>query len=617
MSPSVGTASLDLLIDKDQLGRSIGSAASAQAGAIKSHFGALGKIAGAALGASAAFEGINLIKSSLGEAREAAEMGRRTTAVLKSMGDGAGVSAKHVGVLADQLSNMAGVDDEVIQGGENLLLTFGRVQQRMGKGNNIFDRATKAALNMSAAVGGDLQGAITQIGKALQDPAKGAVALAKAGSLSRDELGKLKDMAKAGAPVLEQQRFILSALEKQYGGTAAASADAGKKLGVAWGNIQEKIGSALLPILNKLATFLTVTAIPKIGEFASAIGRGFRDPTGSTNATGWTKTFEDIGRTAHNLADDAERVGTFLKEKVGPPLKDVLGFIGDNLNAVLAAWGAFKVIATGTKIVDTVTTAYRGLGVALGATGVAGGEAAAGIGAANTAAASSAGPWAIAIGAGVGLGVVLHNLIEDHFPSVNRWLESLGAKVFDFGVWWAKAWREVGANVVDSVASIGNAWSSLWDGIKRLAAAGVNFVIDKINGLISAFNSVTGFLDKITPGHVGKVGAIPHVGGGAPALGQTFNFGGGTGYAAGGWMAGGTLGVVGENGPEFRYEPSGARIVSHADTMRALHQSVSSGVSSRPQTVVLEVDGRTLGRLTSTALRDYELMGGLVPWKIH
>ena len=43
----------------------------------------------------------------------------------------------------------SGVDDEAIQSGENLLLTFTNIRNEAGKGNDVFDQTTKAALDMS------------------------------------------------------------------------------------------------------------------------------------------------------------------------------------------------------------------------------------------------------------------------------------------------------------------------------------------------------------------------------------------------------------------------------------------------------------------------------------
>jgi hypothetical protein len=73
--------------------------------------------------------------------------------VLKSTGDAANVTAGHIGDLATAISNKVGIDDEEIQSNENMLLTFTNVRNEVGKGNDIFDQATKTVTDMSVALG--------------------------------------------------------------------------------------------------------------------------------------------------------------------------------------------------------------------------------------------------------------------------------------------------------------------------------------------------------------------------------------------------------------------------------------------------------------------------------
>src|SRR5690349_2466006 len=101
-----------------------------------------------------------LLGDALGEAREAQKVGALTTQVIKSTGGAAKVTAQDVGNLATAISNKVGIDDEAIQSGENLLLTFKNVRNEAGKGNDIFNQATKSfvdlAAGMAAASGGEV-----------------------------------------------------------------------------------------------------------------------------------------------------------------------------------------------------------------------------------------------------------------------------------------------------------------------------------------------------------------------------------------------------------------------------------------------------------------------------
>jgi hypothetical protein len=224
----------------------------------------------AAFGFGLGFAGFKLqglFRDTISEARDAEHATKLTEAVLRSTGGAANVTAGQVDKLANSLSKVAGVDDELISNGERVLLTFTRVRNEAGKGNDIFDRGVKAALDMSVAMGTDLQSSIVAVGKALQEPATGALALSRNGSLMRSDLKRLQEMMKDGTPLIEQQRFVLEALAKQYGGAAAAGADAGAKLDTSLKNLKESVGTALLPevdALDKGVGFLAdgFTALP-------------------------------------------------------------------------------------------------------------------------------------------------------------------------------------------------------------------------------------------------------------------------------------------------------------------------------------------------------------------
>jgi hypothetical protein len=56
------------------------------------------------------------------------------------------------------------------------------------------------------------------------------------------------------------QKLILGEVEKQVKGTAAATATSGEKMAVAYGEVQESVGNALLPVLEKLAPILVTIA---------------------------------------------------------------------------------------------------------------------------------------------------------------------------------------------------------------------------------------------------------------------------------------------------------------------------------------------------------------------
>src|SRR6266498_2076800 len=223
------------------------------------HLGAL-KIAAGALGGIVAFETLKKgIGAAVDEFQEARKVGAQTSAVLKSTGGVAHVSAKQITDLAGSISKKVGIDDEAIQSGENLLLTFKNVRNETGRGRDIFNQATQAAVDLSAAGFGSLHSTSIQLGKALNDSVKGMTALARAGVTFSDDQKKaikaLLDTGKAADRVKAQQ-IILREVQSQVGGSAAAQATTLDKLKVTLSNVAEAAGAVLVPAMDKGAKIL-------------------------------------------------------------------------------------------------------------------------------------------------------------------------------------------------------------------------------------------------------------------------------------------------------------------------------------------------------------------------
>jgi len=239
-------------------------------GRFKAVTGSLEGIAkvGAAVGA------LSFFKTAIDEAREAARVTRQTEQVIRSTGGAANVTADHIAELSGRLSELAGVDDEVIQHGANLLLTFTRVRNEMGAGNDIFDQATQASLDMSAAMsksgdaGEGLQETAIRIGKALNDPVKGMTALAKVGvTFTAAQKEQVKALVESG-DVLGAQKIVLAELKTEFGGMAEATADSTAKAQVGFKNFAEEIGTRLLPAVNAVSDWAATSGIPTLTKVA-------------------------------------------------------------------------------------------------------------------------------------------------------------------------------------------------------------------------------------------------------------------------------------------------------------------------------------------------------------
>jgi hypothetical protein len=230
--------------------------------------------AGAAVGALT----YKLILS--GEAANSADA--RVRNIAKSMGlfgDQSDAVAERLNNLADKIELQTGVDGNSIQITQAKLLTFKELANTADKLGGNFDRATQAAVDLAAAGFGSAEQNAVQLGKALNDPITGLAALRRSGiTFTEEEKAKIKTLAESNR-MHEAQAVVLSAIEKQVGGTAAATADASVQIKAALNQGFEEVGKplaeALASITPQFIEFVEM-AKPKLaeaGQFLVAIFR--------------------------------------------------------------------------------------------------------------------------------------------------------------------------------------------------------------------------------------------------------------------------------------------------------------------------------------------------------
>jgi len=204
-------------------------------------------LAGMAVGAVRAAEEAEVADNRLQNIAESMGLfGKETDAVVERMKD-----------FADATMLATGVDDEIIKTTQAKLLTFKELATTADEVGGAMDRATLAALDMAAAGFGEAEQNAVQLGKALQDPIKGITALGRAGvTFTEIEKEKIAALVESGQ-MLEAQNLILAAIETQVGGTAEATATGSSKMSVAFGEMAESLGKALLPLLEQIVPIMT------------------------------------------------------------------------------------------------------------------------------------------------------------------------------------------------------------------------------------------------------------------------------------------------------------------------------------------------------------------------
>lgn len=200
--------------------------------------------------------------------------------VLLQVATSMGLFGSQTQAVVDRLTALAstqqlslGIDEDVIKATQTKLLTFKNLAVTADEVGGAFDRTTMAALDLAATGFGEATGNAVQLGKALNDPIKGITALGKAGvTFTAQEKEKIKTLVESGK-MLEAQDTLLKAIEKQVGGTAEASAKSTVKIGLAFGEIAESLGTLLLPYFESLATVMNEKVVPYVRELADVIGK--------------------------------------------------------------------------------------------------------------------------------------------------------------------------------------------------------------------------------------------------------------------------------------------------------------------------------------------------------
>ena len=325
---------IPIISEYDKRGQNQAETGLAKLGKSAKKLAKIGAAAFAAVGAGALIMGKQLLDA--GE--RAATSNSRIEQITKSMGqfDGATDQVTHRLVkLAEKTARLVGVDQNLIKQGQALLLTFKSVSADADKVGGVFDRATKAAIDLAAAGFGSVETNAIQLGKALEDPIKGLAALGKSGvTFTAEQKELIKTLVETG-DVAQAQEIILKAVEMQVGGTAEATANASEKMKVAWSQLQEQLGQRLLPVFEKFSLFVIDKLIPNMeiiyNKAAPYVLEAFRKISDWVTNTGIPafKNFVDYVKKEilpklEELFEHLKAIGTYVYEALAPLIEGVL-----------------------------------------------------------------------------------------------------------------------------------------------------------------------------------------------------------------------------------------------------------------------------------------------------
>lgn len=263
----------------------------------------------AAVGVGAIAVGKDLIEA--GEA--AATSNARIDQIADSMGvfgDESKTATKRIKDLANEIARKTGIDQNQIKQAQATLLTFSEIAETAGDVGSSFDRATQASIDLAAAGFGTAETNAVQLGKALNDPITGLTALTRSGVTFTEEQKNLIASLVESGNTLEAQNMILGAIEQQVGGTAEATANSSDKMSVAFSQLQEKLGQKLLPVFEKVTTWVIDTLVPALENAYNRIVPAFQGA--------WQSLSDTLGPIIQQIRDVLQpifdRIVQFMKD---------------------------------------------------------------------------------------------------------------------------------------------------------------------------------------------------------------------------------------------------------------------------------------------------------------
>ena len=160
-----------------------------------------------------------MFKASVENYQQQEAANRKLQNALRNTGSAIGTNYDELKRYASELQRVNGFADDATMNAMATLTTFRSVQ------GDVFKATIKAAQDMAAFMGTDLNSAVQQLGKALEAPEVGLTMLRRSGVVFTKEMTDgIKAMVKEGK-TYEAQLLILEEVNKRFGGAAAAQAE--------------------------------------------------------------------------------------------------------------------------------------------------------------------------------------------------------------------------------------------------------------------------------------------------------------------------------------------------------------------------------------------------------
>jgi hypothetical protein len=204
----------------------------------------LGRMKTAAIGFAGVFGGMFVVRDFVSVGQEQIRSITKLNSVLEATGNAAGLSGKEIADYAAELQKTTNFTDEMTIDAAAMLATFKNIR------GDRFKEVLSIAQDMSAVFKQDLKASILQVGKAFDDPIRGAASLREVGvSLSDAETNRIRQLQEQG-DLLGAQQVLMDALTTQVGGAAQKMSTPLERFSNLLNTVKETIGIILIDFIE-------------------------------------------------------------------------------------------------------------------------------------------------------------------------------------------------------------------------------------------------------------------------------------------------------------------------------------------------------------------------------
>jgi hypothetical protein len=257
---------------KDNLSPSI-EKANVSSKALETTMGSISKIMGGMGIAFAAYAAFNWLKDATKESQDLRTAQDEVKTGLISTKNAAGITFSEIKKATDGLFNASNFTKAQLMDMQSIIVTFPGITKKA------FGGASQAIADMATRMHQDLKETAIQVGKALQDPVKGAMALHRVGvNLTTEQAASIKKMVAAGN-TLGAQTLIMTELQNEFAGSAKAAYDSTPLAAFSktMQDVKEKVGDGILALEQGLAPAFEILGkvikgvVDALGDFAKWI----------------------------------------------------------------------------------------------------------------------------------------------------------------------------------------------------------------------------------------------------------------------------------------------------------------------------------------------------------